>query len=273
MGAEHRDVTSRRTQAAVLLDVLNRAGTGAGGLHQLLTWCSDQLPGVTVRLIPPDAGPDEIAAFGERRDEVEALRQGRAPGPVRAGSALVISAGRRDPPRPLILADGPVIEAQLPLPELTGTAAGLLTWAQELAGREEKLSLADLQARVFGLHYLMIGDLVGAGHVLEPLVPGLVSVGAGVVAIGAAESLMGWSRQTLVRRMDDLADRTGVDLSDTSQRSALYLAARLSELPPPAVLDKRVRLHQVLDHEVGLAQVPLRSGSGVMPRTGSARSG
>ncbi|MFD9867545.1 SAM-dependent methyltransferase [Streptomyces niveus] len=63
-----------------------------------------------------------------------------------------------------------------------------------------------------------------------------------------AAPLLGWSRDTLARRMETLAEATGLDRGDPWQRTALYLAVRLDVLPPPAVLDRSVTLDDVLDH-------------------------
>jgi hypothetical protein len=63
-----------------------------------------------------------------------------------------------------------------------------------------------------------------------------------------AARMVGRHRQTLAQRLDRLSELTGLNHKDRSQQTALYLAVRLSTLPPPPVLDHTVTLAQALDH-------------------------
>lgn len=97
---------------------------------------------------------------------------------------------------------------------------------------------------------------VWAALVLQPLPNDtaraeLLNIAGETLQWGESEAarLVGWHRHTLADRLTVLFNATGFDRTDIWHRSALYLAVRLSQLPPPLVIDRRVTLEDVLNHD------------------------
>lgn len=386
-------------------------GAGTVGIEAVMSFLTDEL-GARARLVPAGAQVPDLAGDWP---EVEALARD-VPGPLRIpldgfGHAVAVAAGPKDPP-PILLVHRPEPwgARDLSLVERAADRIGQMSWAADLGAEAMRLAESTQALRASALDRLMAGDLTGADRALQPLVPGLVGVGSGEVAViecaphegpvtlttsveraldragglralvvsesdwrptgpgrlasravvvvlpkgrlrlsdllraevqrvrgrvagispitpwpraaaayqaavaalaaaragtasvvvhdgraplterlgedariwaalvmekftaqvpdtakrneilqfaqqalwlgdSVAARRMGWHRQTLIRRLKTLTDATGLQRSDLWQGAALYLAVRLSMMPAPVVLNRRVRLHSVLNHD------------------------
>lgn len=229
--------------AALVVAAAEGAGTAAAedGPERLTAWCAREL-GATVRVLGPDA---DLASFGPDGEEVAALAQGRARGPVRLAGAVAVAAGRRFP-RPVLVASrtAPWHADELLLLEQAAACAGLLSWAAEVAARDARLTTASRGLKVAALQQLMAGDLVRAGRTVEPLVPGLVAAGAGAVAV--VECAPGETRSALALAVDRaVRSRALTVLCPVSDQQVIVVhpadAGRLDEILAPVVAHVRGR--------------------------------
>jgi hypothetical protein len=212
--------------AMTALAALEKASAGTVRGSVLLEWCTEHL-GARAALVPPTGElpgwvPDDVAP------ELDALAAGRIPGPVQVSAGLVLAVGRRRPgdrERRSLLAverDVAFTAAEITALEQISAGLGVLAYLEKVSEHDARLSAASAALRVSGLQQLMAGDLVRAGRTLEPLVPGLVAVGSGRVAI--AECAPREDRGALAAEVEQaLESRALIVLCPVSDRQVIII--------------------------------------------------
>lgn len=181
--------------AARVAELMDLAGQGS--VDGVLQWCARQVGG-RVRLLMPQGQFEE---FGQGAAVLREVVRGRTRGPLSVGGGIVLAAGERTP-RPLLVVQGHrwLGADDAVLLEQAAVIVGLLAWSAGVHEREAQLSAAGMALRVTALQDLMAGNLLRAGRSLERLVPGLVTAGAGAVAV--VECAHGEARSALAVEID-----------------------------------------------------------------------
>jgi hypothetical protein len=212
--------------AMAVLAALERAGTGAVRGSVFLEWCADRL-GARAEVVPP-GGRLPAWAPGDVVAELDALASGRVPGPVQVPSGVVLAVGRRRPGSRerlsllLVERDRAFTAEEIAALKQITIGLGVLAYMEEVSERDARLSAASAALRLSGLQQLMAGDLVRAGRTLEPLVPGLVAVGSGRVAI--AECAPREDRGALAAEVEQvLKGRALIVLCPVSDRQVIII--------------------------------------------------
>jgi S-adenosyl methyltransferase len=214
---------------------------GHGSADRLLRWCAERL-GARVHLLPPGALAGAGTVWGELAEEdVEALARGRLRGPLRGGGTVALGAGDRAP-RPVVVVRrvaAPWLAEEIELLEQVAARVGVMAWAREVRDREARLLAGAAGTARAGLQALLNGDLVRAARVLEPTAPGLLTAGAGAVAL--VECGRGQSRDVLALEIVRAARGQVLAVLPADTDRTVVVALPLGDRPLEEVLRPVVR--------------------------------